>query len=86
MSNKKLPPDYIRYSSAGIQMVMIIGLFVFAGTWLDRKFATEKPWFTLGLSLFGVIVALVFMVKSFEKLGKENAREKAKKNRTKKKE
>lgn len=49
-------------------MVLIIGLFVFIGTRLDRKFATEKPWWTLGLSIFGVIVALIYMVRSFDKI------------------
>lgn len=76
MSNGKLPSDFVKYSSAGIQMVMIIGLFVFLGTRLDRRFEPEKPWFTLGLSLFGVIVALVFMVKSFDSIGKDAKKKK----------
>jgi F0F1-type ATP synthase assembly protein I len=74
MSNRKLPSDFVRYSGAGIQMVMIIGLFVFFGTRLDKRFATSKPWWTLGLSLFGVIVALIFMVRSLESIGKDQSK------------
>lgn len=60
--------DIARYSSAGIQMVLIIGIFVYIGRRLDARFALEKPWWTLGLSVFGVIIALIFMVKSFSKI------------------
>jgi F0F1-type ATP synthase assembly protein I len=76
MSNNRIPPEFARYGGAGIQMVLIIGLFVFIGTRLDRRFATEKPWWTLGLSIFGVIIALIFMIRSFDNIARDNARRK----------
>ena len=67
---KRSPSDIATYGSAGIQMVLIIGLFVYLGQRLDAYFQVNKPWWTLGLSILGVIIALVFMVKSFDKISK----------------
>lgn len=58
-------------SGAGIQMVLIIGIFVFAGRKLDQHFLSGKPWWTLGLSILGVIISLVFMVRAFSKISKK---------------
>ena len=46
-------------------MVVYIGVFVFAGRWLDNRYATEKPWWTLGLSLTGVVFSMVYLVRRF---------------------
>jgi hypothetical protein len=58
-------------SGAGIQMVLIIGIFVFAGRKLDQHFQLEKPLWTLGLSVLGVIISLVFMMRAFSKSTKK---------------
>jgi F0F1-type ATP synthase assembly protein I len=58
-------PDYIHYSSAGIQMVLTILLFTYLGTRLDKYFETRKPLWTALLAIFGVVIAMIFMVKSF---------------------
>jgi hypothetical protein len=53
------------YSAAGIQMVLIIGIFVFAGRKLDSHFQLEKPWWTLGLAIFGVIISMTLYAQGF---------------------
>ena len=57
--------DYIHYSSAGIQMVLTILLFTYHGTRADKHFETSKPIWTAILAIFGVVIAMIFMVKSF---------------------
>lgn len=71
MSQKKPQSDLIQYSAAGIQMVLIICIFVFAGRKLDQHFEVEKPWWTLGMSLLGVVIALVYMLRAFSRISKK---------------
>lgn len=58
--------DFIQYSSAGIQMVLTILLFTYLGIRIDRHFET-KPLWTAILAIFGVVIAMIFMVKAFMK-------------------
>jgi F0F1-type ATP synthase assembly protein I len=39
-------------------MIAMIAIGTGIGMWLDEKFETETPWWTLGLSLFAVFAAL----------------------------
>jgi F0F1-type ATP synthase assembly protein I len=64
---QKQRSDALHYSSAGIQMVLTILLFTFLGTRLDKYFETEKPIWTAILAIFGVVIAMVFMLKAFNK-------------------
>lgn len=52
-------------------MVLMILLFTYAGTRLDRYFEMEKPLWTAGLSIFGAIAAVVYMVKAFNRISKK---------------
>ena len=60
--------DYLHYSSAGIQMVLTILLFTWLGTKADSHFET-KPLWTAVLAIFGVVIAMIFMVKAFTRIG-----------------
>ena len=64
-------PDRLRafakYSGIAFQMLATIGLSAWAGTWLDRHFATKNPWYTIGLMLFGVLVALYQVIRGLTK-------------------
>lgn len=64
---KKPINDYARYSSLAIQMGVIIAVFVFAGQWLDEKYTTETPWFTVFLSLAGVSISIYIAIKDLIK-------------------
>lgn len=54
--------DYIKYSGMATQMAFIIGLFVFAGVYLD-DWLQSSPLFSLILSLSGVGIALYLFIK-----------------------
>ena len=50
--------SYAQYSGLAIQMVVILLLFVYGGKWLDAHFETPKPYYTTGLALVGITLAL----------------------------
>jgi F0F1-type ATP synthase assembly protein I len=61
-SDKKVSP-FIRFSTLGIQMGVIISFFTWLGVYLDEEFKSKAPWFTLILSLFGVCSSLILVIK-----------------------
>lgn len=71
-NSKKGNSQLARFSSVGIQMGVIIGLFTWLGTYLDGKYHTKTPWWTIGLSLFGVAASLVLIIREVIKMGKED--------------
>jgi ATP synthase protein I len=68
---KRSLSKFARFSSVGIQMGVIIALFTWLGTYLDGKYQTKTPWWTLGLSLFGVITGLIIVIREVIKMGNE---------------
>ena len=58
---------YQRFVGAAFQMLVTILLGVWLGRYLDSYFQTEKPWFTLGLAMFSIGVALYALIKSLPK-------------------
>ena len=44
-------------------MAVIIFFFSWLGTYCDKKFETATPWWTLCLSLFGVIVSMFLIIR-----------------------
>jgi uncharacterized membrane protein (DUF106 family) len=59
--------QYLKFSAMGIQMAVTIALFAWLGNFLDKKYETDQPFFTAGLSLLGVFVALYLMLKQLPK-------------------
>jgi ATP synthase protein I len=53
-----------RYSGIAVQMIAIIGLSAWAGVWLDAHFHTATPWYTIGLTLTGVTLAMVQVIRA----------------------
>lgn len=72
MSEKNQTSKYLRLSGIGIQMGIIIGGFAWLGSYLDDKYQNKTPWWTLGLSLFGVFAGLYLMIKEVIKMGKKD--------------
>jgi F0F1-type ATP synthase assembly protein I len=56
-----------RFGGLAFQMGTIIALFAFLGQWLDKKYQTADPWFTVLLSLLGIGASLYLM---FKEIGK----------------
>lgn len=56
-----------KYSGVAIQMLATIGLSAWAGIWLDRHFQTKTPWWTIGLMLAGVLIALYQVIRGLTK-------------------
>jgi F0F1-type ATP synthase assembly protein I len=63
---------FARFSGLGIQMGAVIAFFTWLGTYLDKKFVSKTPWWTIGLSLFGVMAGLYLVIKEVIKMGKED--------------
>lgn len=76
--NKTPLQNYARYTSIGLQMLVIIFLGVFGGYKLDL-YAKTTPVFTVLLSLAGVALAIYYVVKDLIKNGKMKPGEKEKK-------
>ena len=53
-----------RYSGIAVQMMAIIGLSAWAGVWLDSHFHTATPWYTICLTLTGVTLAMVQVIRA----------------------
>ena len=47
-----------------------IAFFSWLGTYLDEKQNAQTPWWTVGLSLFGVITSLVLVIREAMKMNK----------------
>ena len=63
---------FLKFSTTGIQMAGIIAFFTWLGTFLDEKYPSKNPWWTIGLSLFGVIGSLILVIKEVTNLSKNN--------------
>jgi len=55
---------YLKYSGLGLQMLVIIGLFTFAGYKIDQAAHHKVQWVTAILSLSGVFVSLYIVIRS----------------------
>lgn len=68
----KKTSKFIRFSTMGFQMAGTIAFFTWLGTFLDKKYHSITPWWTIGLSLFGVTAALVLAIRDVIKMSKES--------------
>ena len=53
-------------------MGVIIAGFAWLGNFLDDKYKLETPWWTLGLTLFGVAAGLTLVIREAMKMSKRN--------------
>jgi F0F1-type ATP synthase assembly protein I len=77
---KSKPSAYLKYSSLGFQMAITIGLGAWLGTYLDEKYQTEKPYYTIAIILLSIAIALYQVIKEVMSLNKENEDKKNQKN------
>ena len=63
MSDSGSPNDFMKYSSLGIQLMVIILLFTFGGKWVDGKMQNAKPIFMALGAVLGVVLAVIYMIR-----------------------
>ena len=64
--------DYLRFSSLGFQMAITIGLGAWAGTYLDNRFQTEKPYYSIGIILVAIAIALYQVINEVMQMSKDD--------------
>jgi F0F1-type ATP synthase assembly protein I len=64
---KKQPNAFIKYSSLATQMALIIVAGALGGIQLDKYLETQTPWFTGGLTIVSVFLAMYFAIKDLLK-------------------
>jgi F0F1-type ATP synthase assembly protein I len=69
---KKSPSKFARLSGIGLQMGATIFLGAYLGKYLDEKYPSGKRWFTIGLTLFSVALALYFVLKQVNRINNED--------------
>lgn len=69
-SSNKILKEVGPYLNLGYQIAITICLMTALGWWLDKTLDT-KPYFIVGLSIFGVVAALVTFLRSVMNLQKK---------------
>ncbi len=72
MKEKKKANLFVRFSSAGIQMAILIIVGALGGQYLDEKSRNEKPIYTIIFSLFAVAIGLYLIIKEVLNITKED--------------
>lgn len=65
--NRKNPANFIRYASLGFEMMAIIAGFTFLGYKIDQWMENDFKGFTMGFTIFSVIVAILYGVRNLLK-------------------
>ena len=62
------PPsnNYLKFTGMGVQMLVTIGLFTYAGYKIDEAAHHTAKWVTAVLSLTGVFVSLYLVIRSLK--------------------
>ncbi len=57
---------FVRYTSLAFEMGIVIFAGAFGGLKLDEYFGTQKPWWTVALSLFAVFASIYIVIKGLK--------------------
>ena len=71
-NKKKQPKRFIILIAIASQMGITIFLGTTLGKFLDAKYQTEKAWFTIVLTLFGLLVSLYSVLQTLNKLNNDD--------------
>ena len=64
--NNKSRNNYLKFSGVAFQMIVIIGIFAFAGYKIDASAHHTVKWVTAVLSLTGVFISLYVVIRSIK--------------------
>lgn len=63
---------FARLSGIGFQMGATIFLGAMLGKYLDEQYPSSKKWFTIGCTLFSVVIALYMVLKQVNRLNEND--------------
>ena len=66
------PNNYLQLIGVATQMGVTIFLGAYFGKWLDGKYPMEKRWFTIGLTLLSVAIALYNVLRQVNRINNQN--------------
>lgn len=58
--------EWLRYSTLGIEMAVIIGAAVWGGVAIDRRRAASFPFFTILFAFLGLTVAMIRLIRGLK--------------------
>jgi hypothetical protein len=70
--SKKKVNTYLKFTSIGLQMAILVTAAAFGGRWLDEKQENETPIWTLVLILLSIFASLYQIIREVIKMGKDN--------------
>ena len=71
-NKKKQPKRFIVLIAVATQMGITIFLGASLGKYLDAKYQSEKPWFTITLTLFALLISLYSVLQTLNKLNNDD--------------
>ena len=71
-SKKKQRNRFLALSSLPFQMGITIYLGAHFGKYLDQKYLTEKPWFTILCVFLALIVSLYSVIQQLNRINKDD--------------
>ena len=71
-NKKKQPKRFIILIAVASQMGITIFLGASLGKYLDAKYQSEKPWFTITLTLFALLISLYSVLQTLNKLNNDD--------------
>lgn len=54
--------NYLKYSGLALQMGAAIAVMAYLGVYLDKRFETTQPWFTIVACLVAIIGSIVKLI------------------------
>jgi F0F1-type ATP synthase assembly protein I len=75
MSQKKEskgPSRFAQLSGVGLQMGVTIFLGAYLGKYLDGKYPMDKKWWTIGLTITAVAIALYNVLRQLNRINSED--------------
>ena len=71
-NKKKQPKRFIVLIAVASQMGITIFLGATLGKYLDAKYQIEKPWLTITLTLFALLISLYSVLQTINKLNNDD--------------
>jgi F0F1-type ATP synthase assembly protein I len=67
-NKRKQPNRLLTLTMVATQMGVTIFLGASLGKYLDERYSTPKPWFTISLTLFSLLISLYSVLKQVNRL------------------